>query len=101
MLAVREVLGLEPVAGLYVPLGGKERAPRGVVAEEWADAVGGDVVSRDVRPAAEVRELLERARAKVVETVAGLRSGEARPCPESCGWNGRCAYPSVCREEGR
>ena len=101
MLAVREVLGLEPVAGLYVPLGGTDRSPRGVVAEEWAEAVGSDLAARDVRPAEEVQQLLERAREKVVETVGRLRSGEATPCPESCGFDGRCSYPSVCREEGR
>jgi RecB family exonuclease len=100
MLAVREVLGLEPVAGLYVPLGGTERAPRGVVSAPWAEAVGADVKQRDLRPPEEVGELLERAKGKVRETVARLRRGEARPCPATCDWRGRCAYPPVCREEG-
>ena len=28
-----------------------------------------------------------------------MRTGDVRPCPETCAWNGGCSYPSICREE--
>ena len=46
----------------------------------------------------EVDALLGRARARIAETVAGLRAGEVRPCPERCGPAGSCSYPGICRE---
>jgi hypothetical protein len=46
----------------------------------------------------EVDALLGRARARIADTVAGVRAGEVRPCPERCGPGGRCSYPGVCRE---
>jgi len=41
--------------------------------------------------------MLEEARARAVETARAMRAGEARPCPELCGYNGTCAYPTICR----
>nr|MDP8944220.1 PD-(D/E)XK nuclease family protein [Actinomycetota bacterium] len=101
MLAVREVLGLEPVAGLYVPLSGRRPVPRGVVSAPWADALGEELDERDVRAPEEVEALLDRARERVIEGVGRLRSGAVRPCPETCAWNGRCSHPAICRVERR
>ena len=100
MLAVRELLGLEPVAGLYVPLAGPARSPRGLVSAPWAEAVEGDLDPRDVRPPEAVEALLERARQKACEAVARARAGELRPCPDTCAWNGGCSYPALCGVEG-
>ena len=97
MLAVRELLDLEPAGGLYVPLAGRGK-PRGVVASSEAGAVGRGSSRTDVLSDEEVDALLGRARARIAETVAGLRAGEVRPCPERCGPAGSCSYPGICRE---
>ena len=99
MLAVRDLLELEPVAGLYVSLG-NGKGPRGLVRDDAADEVG-DVIKQDRRPQPEFEEQLVRARERVGELAARMRAGEVRPCPETCAWNGGCSYPSICREEGR
>jgi hypothetical protein len=41
--------------------------------------------------------MLEEARARAVETARAMRAGEARPCPDLCGYKGTCAYPTICR----
>jgi ATP-dependent helicase/nuclease subunit B len=99
MLAVRDLLELEPVAGLYVALA-NENGPRGLVRDDAADDVG-SVSPRDRRPDAEFEEQLARARERVAELAARMRAGDVRPCPETCAWNGGCSYPSICREEGK
>ena len=92
LLAVRELLGHEPVAGLYQPLAGKRLDPRGLVR---AGVPGGyvrtDVVDRDAFAAS-----LEEARALAVRTIAELRAGRIRPCPDRCSPKG-CRYPGICR----
>jgi ATP-dependent helicase/DNAse subunit B len=100
MLAVRELMELEPVAGLYVSLGNGEK-PRGLVREDAAAELGGGVAGNDTKDAHEFEDQLERARARVGELAQRMRAGEVRPCPETCAWNGGCSYPSICREEGR
>src|SRR4051794_1715146 len=100
MLAVRELMELEPVAGLYVSLGNGEK-PRGLVREDAVDELGRAVARNDAKPAPEFDEQLERARARVGELAERMRAGDVRPCPETCAWNGGCSYPSICREEGR
>jgi ATP-dependent helicase/DNAse subunit B len=99
MLAVRELLGLEPVAGLYVTLGNGDK-PRGLVRRDAAPGLGA-VADRDALAAEDFDEQLERARARVCELAAQMRAGDVRPCPETCAWNGGCSYPSICREEGK
>ena len=100
MLAVRELMGLEPVGGLYVSLGNGEK-PRGLVRRDAASSLGGGVAANDTRDEAGFEDQLHRARERVSELAARMRSGEVRPCPETCAWNGGCSYPSICREEGK
>jgi RecB family exonuclease len=100
MLAVQRVLGLEPAGGVYVPLGGVERRPRGMVAEEVAARLGADFFDNDVVPQADFERHLERAREAACDVVERLRAGRISPCPDSCAWRGRgCSYPAICREE--
>ncbi len=94
MLAVRELLGLEPVAGFYQPLGGGDLRARGVFLE--GAGVGGSVVANDARDRDELDELLEDARARSVALAARLRAGELEPCPTHCSRDG-CRYPGICR----
>ena len=96
MLAVRELLGLDPVAGLYQPLGGSDLRPRGVFLE--GAPVGSRVVGNDARERAELDEVVADAEARAVALVAQLRTGELRPCPETCSRDG-CRYPGICRSQ--
>ena len=99
MLVAREVLGLSPAGGVYVPLGGTDRRPRGAVSAAFADALGADAHDQDVVAPEALDALLDGARGEVREVVGRLRSGAIRPCPETCAWNGGCSYPSICRRE--
>lgn len=100
MLAVRELLGLEPAAGVYVPLADRKGQPRGLVLDEVADELGDGYAKPDRKSAEEVRGELDRARERVREIAGRMRTGDVRPCPDTCAWNGGCSYPSICREEG-
>ncbi len=93
MLAVRQLLGLDPVAGFYQPLGGSDLRARGAYVH--GASVGG-VVDRDARSAEELDELLDDAAARAVALGLRLRSGDVTPCPETCTRNG-CAFPGICR----
>ena len=94
MLAVRDLLGLEPVAGLYQPLSGGDLRPRGVFLE--GAPVGEGVFERDGRDDAALAAELEDAKCRAVELAARLRAGELTPCPDTCSRNG-CRYPGICR----
>src|SRR3712207_1277115 len=58
MLVVREMLGLEPAGGVYVPLGGEKRAPRGMVSSA-VDALGSDFAKNDRLPPDAFEEKLD------------------------------------------
>jgi len=97
MLAAREVLGLDPVAGLYQPLAGERRARglvlRGAGAEDGTTAT--DLVDRE-----RFEEVLDEVRAIALRAAGELRSGRLEPRPDRCHWKGGgCAYPSICRCE--
>ncbi len=94
MLAVRQLLGLEPVAGLYQPLGGDDLRARGLF---LADSVAGTgLVGTDARSPEELEQALVEARERAMGLAEPLRSGEIEPCPGTCS-RGGCAYPGICR----
>jgi RecB family exonuclease len=94
MLAIRDLLGLEPIAGLYQPLGGRDLRARGVF---LADApVGAELVATDARDPDALAAELESAQLSAVAIAARLRSGELTPCPATCSRDG-CRYPAICR----
>ncbi len=95
MLAARELLGLEPVGGLYQALWAREPRPRGLV----RDDVDGRYVSTDVVDEAGLEAALDEVRERALETAAELRAGAVRACPERCSPKG-CAYPTICRAGG-
>jgi hypothetical protein len=99
MIAVRDLMGLEPVAGFYVPLSGTDARPRGVVESGWRDDVGKGIVDNDVQERTAIDELLDAARDQVCALADEMRSGNIEPCPETCSFRGECAYPSICRSE--
>ena len=94
MLAVRELLGLEPVAGLYQPLRGGELRPRGAYLREVM--AGNSLFAGDGCEAQELEAMLEDARARALALATRLRSGELEPCPATCSRDG-CRHPGICR----
>ena len=94
MVAVRDLVGLEPVAGLYQPLVGKDLRPRGIYID--GTPVDCDLVPGDSRDQAGLEEELEHACQRAVALAEGLRAGELEPCPETCSREG-CRYPGICR----
>ena len=92
LLAVRELLGHEPVAGLYQPLAGRKLGARGLVRDDVpgsytrTDVVDGDAFAARSRP----RASSPRA-PRPTCTPAGCA-----PCPERCSSRG-CRYPGICR----
>jgi len=95
MLAARDILGLEPVGGLYQALWAKDSRPRGLV----RDDVPGRYVSTDVVTEPELEAALEEVRERALETAAALQAGRVSACPERCSPKG-CAYPTICRAGG-
>ena len=92
LLAVRELLGLEPVAGLYQPLAGRRLAARGLV----RDGTPGGYTRTDVVDPDAFAAALEDARELAARTAAELHAGRLEPCPERCSNRG-CRYPAICR----
>lgn len=94
MLAVRELLGRDPVAGLYQPLRGRELRPRGAFSA--GAEVGAGLFPGDARTPEELDALLDEVRADATGYVARLREGVLEPCPQTCSRDG-CRYPGICR----
>jgi ATP-dependent helicase/DNAse subunit B len=94
MLAARDLLGLEPVAGLYQPLTGRDLRARGVFRDDAPAGAG--LVGTDARDAAGLATELEDAKRRAIELATRLRSGELAACPDTCSRNG-CLYPGICR----
>jgi ATP-dependent helicase/nuclease subunit B len=95
LLTVRHVLGLEPVGGLYQPLGGTEARPRGAVlkdADQGLQAFGTDRVDDE-----RLEELLAACADAARTAVAEIRAGALEPAPERCAYTGGCAHPTICR----
>ena len=103
MIAVRELMGLRPAGGVYVPLGGAgAAAARACCPGELQDELGSDFFDNDFRDRRGAgASTLERAAQTVCELVGRMRAGEVRPCPETCRWSsGGCQHPTICRHEG-
>ncbi|HEY6779832.1 MAG TPA: PD-(D/E)XK nuclease family protein, partial [Thermoleophilaceae bacterium] len=98
MLVVERLLGLRPAGGVYVPLGGEDRRPRGMVRAELLE-LGSDFFDNDRLEQSEFAAVLERAGERIDETAERLRGGQLCSSPDSCAWNGGCSYPSICRSE--
>jgi RecB family exonuclease len=94
MLAVRDLLGLDPVGGLYQPLGGADLRPRGVFLKEAQP--GPRVVFTDGREREELEAVLHDAELRTIEIAGRLRRGELKPCPDTCSRDG-CRHPGICR----
>jgi RecB family exonuclease len=79
MLVLRDQLGLEPVGGLYMPVGGGRR-PRGLL-RSGPDGVSG-FSSRDYLESDEFDEVIAGARSTAVGLVERIRAGDIRHDPQ-------------------
>jgi len=105
MLVARERLGLEPVGGLYQPLGAYgDRRPRGIVLKsECAEgglfegleiSVKGDALSDEA-----FEDALEQARERAVANGARMRSGDIKRDPLGGACSEYCTFQAICRLE--
>jgi RecB family exonuclease len=95
MLVVRELLGLEPVAGVYQPLSGDDLRGRGMFLRGQTELERG-LFGNDARDPDEFEAVLRDAEERAVEIAGRLRAGTLTPCPQTCSRHG-CAYPGICR----
>ncbi len=93
MLAARRLLGLDPVAGFYQPLTGRDLRIRGAYVKDTP--VGRCAYNTDGISADEMDELLQGAEEVALELASRLQSGELTPCPETCSRDG-CRHPGIC-----
>jgi ATP-dependent helicase/DNAse subunit B len=97
MLVLRDLVGLEPLGGLYRPLAGA-RKPRGLVRGSEADTLPG-YVSHDYLDEEAFWGLVESARETAARLAGRIRTGDVRHDPlggECPSW---CDLWTVCRIE--
>jgi ATP-dependent helicase/DNAse subunit B len=93
MLAVRRLLALEPVAGFYQPLTGRELRPRGAFLD--GSNVSRSAYATDAFDPAALAELLDEIERAAIELAMTLRRGELTPAPGTCSRDG-CRHPGIC-----
>ncbi len=96
LLAARELLGLEPIGGLYralAPGGGA----RGVVARSAADVAPAGLVRTDIVDDDELWRIVDLARSDAVGIVARIRAGDVGHDPRWGSCPRYCPYAAVCR----
>jgi ATP-dependent helicase/DNAse subunit B len=96
MLVLRRQLGLEPLGGVYVPVGGGRR-PRGML-RAGEDAIPG-FASRDYLEPESFDEAVEAARETAVALVGRIRSGDVRHDPQGGDCPHWCDLWRICRKE--
>jgi RecB family exonuclease len=96
MLVLRQNLGLEPMGGVYVPVGGGRR-PRGLL-RAGDDAVPG-FSSRDYLDEAAFDEAIDGARETAVGLVERIRSGDVLHDPQGGDCPPWCDLWRMCRKE--
>jgi ATP-dependent helicase/DNAse subunit B len=95
MMALKHVLGLDPVGGFYQPLGGAEARPRGALLRE--SDPGLQAFNNDRLDEHELDELLRACAALARTAVDEIRDGALVPKPDACAYTGGCAHPTICR----
>jgi ATP-dependent helicase/DNAse subunit B len=96
MLVLRDQLGLEPVGGIYVPVGGGRRA-RGML-RAGDESVPG-FSARDYLEPDEFVEAIDRARGTAVGLVERIRGGDVRHDPQGGDCPHWCDLWRICRKE--
>jgi hypothetical protein len=96
MLVLRDQLGLEPVGGVYVPVGGGRR-PRGIL-RSGSEAIPG-FNSNDYLEPEEFDDAIESARATAVGLVERIRGGDVIHDPKGGECPPWCDLWRMCRKE--
>jgi hypothetical protein len=102
MLALRRLWGIEPIGGLYEPLGAAADAkPRGMLlaTERGALLPDRNLTATDFREPEEFREALERARELAATAVEGMRAGRVDRNPLGGACPRYCSFQPICRRE--
>jgi len=102
MRVAQRVLGLEPLAGLYQPLGASspgDRKPRGIAVREDERLDGLGIVRTDRQDPEQLEQALDHAEAAAIEAAGEMRRGliARRPIGGSC--PKYCNYQPICRLE--
>ena len=94
MLVLREQLGLEPVGGVYVPVGGRSSARRAALGPGGVAGFS----ARDYLEPDEFDEAISTARRTAVGLVERIRAGDVRHDPQGAiaHW---CDLWRMCRKE--
>ena len=96
LLVLRDQLGLEPVGGLYVPVGGGRR-PRGLVLDDDEPVPGH--ARDDYLDAERFAAEMEHARRTAVELAGRVRTGDVRHDPHDGECPSWCDLWRICRKE--
>lgn len=96
LLVLRDQIGLEPMGGVYMPLGGGRR-PRGMLRKD-ADHVPG-FNARDYLEGEEFEAEMEHAREVAIELAGRIRSGDVRHDPRGGECPAWCDLWRMCRKE--
>ena len=109
LLALRELWQIDPVGGLYQPLGGtKDHRPRGLVqADEGADLRADlGLVKNDLLSPDDFEQALQQAEARATAVVSRMRTGDIRrdpgppePSKEHNRCPRYCTFAPICRRE--
>jgi ATP-dependent helicase/DNAse subunit B len=102
MRVAQRILGLNPVAGLYHPLGAvnpKDRRPRGLAAREDERLQAYGLVRTDRRDAEDFERLLDEAEASAEQAASEMAAGAIgrRPLGNEC--PKYCTFQAICRLE--
>ncbi len=96
LLALREVLGREPVGGLFISI--RKGATRGIVDAAEADVLPPGLVGTDSVDHETFEAVLESARTQAGERVLRMRAGDVRHDPSDAGFCEKyCEYGGICR----
>ena len=96
MLVLRDQLGLEPVGGVYMPVGGGRR-PRGML-RAGPEAIPG-FSARDYLEPDEFADAIDTARSTAVGLVERIREGDVRHDPKGGDCPHWCDLWRMCRKE--
>ena len=98
LLALREVLGREPVGGLLISI--RKGQARGILDEDQSDVLPPDASSRDRLSHEEFEAVLDEARVAAARRIERIRSGDIKHDPRDPRMCERyCDYGSICRVE--
>jgi RecB family exonuclease len=97
MRAVETLLDRTAVGGFYQPLAGRDIRARGVL--DGDSAVELDCVRTDRLEHHAMRVLIDQCLSAGLRAAGEARSGALEPRPDTCAYNGGCAYPTICRCE--